>query len=51
MNDWNTNEKAWLPGARRAPVGTPSGIFESPKSKFSTKSAGNWMPAMLAAGE
>jgi hypothetical protein len=49
MNDWNTNENAWLPGARSAPVGTPSGIFESPKSKFSTNSAGNWMPPMLAA--
>ena len=41
MNDWNTNEKALLPGARSAPVGTPSGIFESPKAKFGTKRAGN----------
>ena len=48
MNDWNTNESALLPGARSAPVGTPSGIVESPKSKFWTNRAGNSMPAMFA---
>ena len=41
MNDWNTNAKALLPGARSAPVGTPSGIIESPSAKFGTKRAGN----------
>ena len=31
--DWNTNEKALLPGARSAPTGTPSApTIESPNS-------------------
>ena len=40
MNDWNTHEKALLPGARIAPVGTPSGISVAPNAKFGHEARG-----------
>ena len=50
MNDWNTNASALLPGARSAPVGTPSGITIVSNAKFGTKRAGNSSAPMLARG-
>ncbi len=43
MNDWNTQQKALLPGARSANVGTPSGMVLARKAKSGTKLAGNWL--------
>src|SRR6266436_6272084 len=50
VKDWKTQEKALLPGARRAYVGTPRGIREAPKKKSGRNVPGNWLPEMLAEG-
>jgi hypothetical protein len=50
MNDWNTNASALLPGARRNPVGTPSGVVDTPSAKFGTNIAGNSPGEMPADG-
>src|SRR5262245_58156520 len=48
MNDWYTHATALLLGARRAPVGTPSGINVASIAKFGTKPLGNSVAGMLA---
>src|SRR3546814_3346742 len=48
MNDWVTNARAFEPGARSGPVGTPSGMVETSSLQFGTNRAGNWVSAMLA---
>ena len=50
MNDCITKASPLLPGARREPVGTPSGIIETSSEKFGMKRAGNSRPAMFALG-
>src|SRR5713101_1217293 len=50
VKDWKTHEKALVPGARRAYVGTPRGIREAPKKKLGRNVPGNWLPEMLAEG-
>ena len=41
MNDWMANAMPLLPGARNAPVGTPSGMTDASSAKWGTNRAGN----------
>ena len=45
MNDCIANAMPLLPGARSAPVGTPSGISDASSAKFGMNRAGNSVAA------